>query len=114
MVAYSPGHPGVGQSYRFWESSVDPWCEPHTRERKTSMPRGTVIWFNTNKGFGFIKPDNGDKDVFVHIRAMEEAKLGGLKRGEKISYEVFNDRGKAWAINLQRPPKQVFIPLRNR
>lgn len=62
---------------------------------------GTVKWFNTTKGFGFIQPDAGGKDCFVHISAVERAGLNGLSEGQKISYEVVNERGKSAAGNLK-------------
>jgi CspA family cold shock protein len=65
------------------------------------MASGTVKWFNAQKGFGFIQPDNGGKDVFVHISAVERAGLHGLQEGQKISYEVVNERGKDAAANLK-------------
>ncbi len=67
------------------------------------MSIGTVKWFNSQKGFGFIQQENGDKDVFVHISAVERAGLSGLNEGQKISFEVVADRrtGKASAENLQ-------------
>jgi len=52
------------------------------------MPTGTVKWFNTTKGYGFIAPDGGDKDVFVHISAVERAGLTGLNDNQKVSYEL--------------------------
>lgn len=65
------------------------------------MPIGTVKFFNTAKGFGFIQPESGDKDVFVHISAVERAGLGTLKEGQRVSYEVVTDRGKPAAGNLK-------------
>ena len=67
------------------------------------METGTVKWFNDQKGYGFIQPDNGGKDVFVHISAVERAGMRGLVEGQKISYELQTDRrtGKAAAANLQ-------------
>lgn len=65
------------------------------------MATGTVKWFNSTKGFGFIQPDDGGKDVFVHISAVEKAGLSNLNEGAKISYEVIQDRGKESAGNLR-------------
>lgn len=65
------------------------------------MATGTVKWFNPQKGYGFIQPDDGGKDVFVHITAVQAAGLRGLKDGEKISFELTTERGKTSATNLQ-------------
>ena len=65
------------------------------------MASGTVKWFNAQKGFGFIQPDSGGKDVFVHISAVERAGLNGLNEGQKISYDLQPDRGKDAAVNLK-------------
>jgi len=65
------------------------------------MATGTVKWFNATKGFGFIMPQDGGKDVFVHITAVQAAGLRGLNEGQKVSYEVVMERGKAAAANLQ-------------
>ena len=65
------------------------------------MATGTVKWFNAQKGFGFIQPDNGGPDAFVHISAVERAGLGTLSEGQKVSYEVMNERGKEAANNLK-------------
>jgi len=65
------------------------------------MPGGTVKFFNTQKGFGFIQPDDGSKDVFVHISAVEKAGMGSLDEGQKISFEIVTERGKQAAGNLQ-------------
>jgi CspA family cold shock protein len=65
------------------------------------MASGTVKWFNAQKGFGFIQPSNGGKDVFVHISAVERAGLSGLNEGQTISYDVVNERGKDAAANLK-------------
>ena len=65
------------------------------------MPSGTVKWFNAQKGFGFIQPDSGGKDVFVHISAVEAAGLSGLNEGQKVSYEIANQRGRDAAANLK-------------
>jgi CspA family cold shock protein len=65
--------------------------------------RGTVKWFNSQKGFGFIQPDNGGKDAFVHISAVERAGLGSLNEGQKVEFELVTDRrnGKSSAENLK-------------
>ena len=67
------------------------------------METGTVKWFNETKGYGFIQPDNGGKDVFVHVSAVERSGLRGLAEGQKISYELETDRksGKESAANLK-------------
>ncbi|MBI2253105.1 cold-shock protein [Dongia rigui] len=67
------------------------------------MPTGTVKWFNSTKGYGFIQPEAGGPDVFVHISAVERAGMGTLNDGQKVSYEVHNDpkRGKSSAENLK-------------
>ena len=67
------------------------------------MPTGTVKWFNSTKGFGFIQPEDGGPDVFVHISAVERAGLAHLSEGQKISYEVQRDpkRNKSSAENLK-------------
>jgi cold shock protein len=69
------------------------------------MPTGTVKFYNTQKGFGFIQPDDGSKDVFVHATALEQAGMRSLVEGQKISFDVETDRrsGKAAAANLQQP-----------
>jgi CspA family cold shock protein len=66
------------------------------------MSSGTVKWFNGQKGYGFIQPDDGSKDVFVHISAVERAGLSGLKEGQKVSYDIERgQQGKTSAVNLQ-------------
>ena len=66
------------------------------------MASGTVKWFNTQKGYGFIQPDDGSKDVFVHISAVERAGLGHLQEGQKISYELERgQQGKTSAVALR-------------
>lgn len=67
------------------------------------MPTGTVKWFNAQKGFGFIAPDNGGNDAFVHISAVERAGIGELREGQKVGFELISDRrsGKMAADNLK-------------
>lgn len=65
------------------------------------MATGTVKWFNTTKGFGFIMPQDGGKDVFVHITAVQAAGLRGLNEGQAVTYEVTVERGKQAATNIK-------------
>ncbi|MCT6879959.1 MAG: cold-shock protein [Commensalibacter sp.] len=65
------------------------------------MHTGTVKWFNPTKGFGFIVPEEGGKDVFVHITAVQAAGLRELKENQRVSYEIVTERGKAAAANLK-------------
>lgn len=65
------------------------------------MATGTVKWFNPTKGYGFIAPDEGGSDVFVHVSAVEQAGLNGLDDGQKISYEIAENRGKNSAVDLE-------------
>ena len=69
--------------------------------RESDVATGTVKWFNAAKGYGFIQPDNGGKDVFVHISAVERAGLSSLNEGAKVSYEETENRGKTSAENLR-------------
>jgi CspA family cold shock protein len=73
-------------------------------DRGTMMATGTVKFFNGQKGFGFIEPDDGSKDVFVHISAVERAGLRSLNEGDKVSFDLVNDpkRGKSSAENLKK------------
>jgi CspA family cold shock protein len=68
---------------------------------KSVMATGTVKWFNATKGFGFIQPDDGGKDVFVHISAVERAGMRGLNEGQKLNYEEKEERGKNAAVDLK-------------
>lgn len=67
----------------------------------TTMSIGTVKWFNTTKGFGFIQPEQGGNDVFVHISALQRAGIQSLQEGQKVSYELATSKGKTSAVNLQ-------------
>src|SRR4029450_7395543 len=68
---------------------------------ETRMATGTVKWFNAQKGFGFIQPSDGSRDVFVHVTAVERAGLPGLTEGQKVSFDVVSERGKQAAGNLK-------------
>jgi CspA family cold shock protein len=69
--------------------------------RRQTMQKGTVKWFNPTKGYGFIRPSSGDKDVFVHISAVERAGLSTLNEGQTVEYELVTNRGKTSAENLK-------------
>ncbi len=71
------------------------------RRQETTMQKGTVKWFNAEKGFGFIQPAAGGKDVFVHISAVERAGLSGLNEGQQVSYDLVENRGRTSAENLK-------------
>ncbi len=66
------------------------------------MATGTVKWFNGQKGYGFIQPDDGGKDIFVHATAVERAGMSSLNEGDKVSFEIVTDRGKASAGELRK------------
>lgn len=65
------------------------------------MATGTVKWFNGTKGYGFIQPEDGGSDIFVHVSAVEKAGLRGLNEGQKVSFDKQNERGKDAAVNLK-------------
>jgi CspA family cold shock protein len=69
--------------------------------RRQTMQKGTVKWFNPTKGYGFIRPSTGEKDVFVHISAVERAGLSSLNEGQVVEYELVTNRGKTSAENLK-------------
>jgi CspA family cold shock protein len=70
-------------------------------QRRPDMAQGTVKFFNSQKGFGFIQPTDGGQDVFVHISAVERAGMSNLNEGQKLTYDVVSERGKLAASNLQ-------------
>lgn len=72
-----------------------------TASEEDKMPVGTVKFFNTQKGYGFIQPDDGGKDVFVHVSAVERSGMHTLNEGQKVSFEVVTERGKTAAANLK-------------
>jgi len=74
---------------------------PRLAEGKITMATGTVKWFNPTKGFGFIQPENGGGDVFVHISAVEQSGLSGLDEGQKIEFDIQEEKGKQSACNLK-------------
>ena len=75
----------------------------HRLHKERPIDTGTVKWFNSQKGFGFIQPESGGNDVFVHISAVERAGMGTLNEGQKVSFDVVADRrsGKSAAENLR-------------
>jgi CspA family cold shock protein len=82
-------------------AGTDLGCRHCFKRENSKVATGTVKWFNATKGFGFIQPDNGGKDVFVHISAVEKAGLSNLNEGAKVSYEEKESRGKMSAENLR-------------
>jgi CspA family cold shock protein len=78
-------------------------CRAELRPKEHHVDTGTVKWFNETKGYGFITPDQGGQDVFVHISAVERSGMRGLNEGQKISYDLEADRktGKSSAVNLK-------------
>ena len=68
-----------------------------------NMPKGTVKWFNGRKGFGFIEPDNGEDDVFVHVTAVKDSGLDVLNEGDKVSFELVENKGRMAAEKLSMP-----------
>lgn len=65
------------------------------------MPTGTVKWFDLKKGYGFITPDNGTTDVFVHISAVKDANISSLQENQRVEYQLSNERGKTSAVDLE-------------
>jgi cold shock protein len=94
---------GVGLETPFYSPWTDAFGGPSASKFLIGDPLlaiGTVKWFNAQKGYGFIRPDDGGKDVFVHISAVERAGMGALAEGQKLKYDVAMDRGKPAAQNL--------------
>src|SRR5690349_21258986 len=109
------GSPVAGSIIRFSiQADIDPlrkfdlnarsWARELMSERDENMQIGTVKWFNSQKGFGFIQPDAGGGDVFVHISAVERAGLASLQEGQKVSFELERDKrtGKTSAGQLEK------------
>lgn len=65
------------------------------------MSKGTLKWFNAKKGYGFICPENGEKDVFIHITALEKAGIRNIREGQPLNYEIYDDRGRQVAGNIK-------------
>ena len=89
----------------FHDADKAPWDDlGATRYERLTMKNGTVKWFNSTKGYGFIQPSEGGPDVFVHISAVERAGLKGLNEGDKLSYELATDKrsGKVSADELKK------------
>jgi CspA family cold shock protein len=87
----------------FPETSLTGVVSAHVCAKGNDMATGTVKWFNTQKGFGFIQPDDGSRDVFVHISAVERAGMYDLKEGQKLNFDIVADKrtGKSSAGNLR-------------
>jgi CspA family cold shock protein len=102
LVAHLPTELSVGndRSRRVFTDVIH-WVTDDVPKGVRKMATGAVKWFNASKGFGFIQPDDGGKDVFVHITAVQAAGLQGLDDGQKVSYEVVRERGKEAAGNLK-------------
>jgi CspA family cold shock protein len=101
-VPYAPNDAEMASfQVRFHCISRRPQVMEATQLWRPSMARGTVKWFNSQKGYGFIQPQAGGKDVFVHISAVEKAGLTGLNEGQTIEYEEVSNRGKTSAENLK-------------
>jgi CspA family cold shock protein len=99
-------HPcGLSQDNAEFGSAIARWARDgrHIRAlyKEAMMATGTVKWFNPTKGYGFIQPQGGGKDVFVHISAVEKAGLSTLNEGQQVQYEVVENRGKSSAENLK-------------
>jgi CspA family cold shock protein len=100
-----PAAPAPGGSSSFPSLVVCVWSAWKSRGcvklEEAIMAQGTVKWFNSVKGFGFIRPSDGSSDVFVHVTAVERAGMSGLAEGQKVSYDLATERGKTAAVNLK-------------
>jgi CspA family cold shock protein len=96
-----PVHAGRVFLAVYREADLGCRCWFKSSKRSPDVATGIVKWFNATKGYGFIQPDKGGKDVFVHISAVERAGLSSLNEGAKISYEEMENRGKTSAENLR-------------
>jgi cold shock protein len=84
-----------------WRGSVSYRASARLQFEEANMASGTVKWFNPTKGYGFIQPDDGSKDAFVHITAVQAVGLSTLHEGQHVTYELTMERGKSAAINLK-------------
>jgi len=104
IVATGEGKPLLQKGGALWPEVEQgaTSCAPGGKGR-TSMPKGTVKWFNPTKGYGFIAPESGGKDIFVHISAVQKAGLRTLNEGQKVGFDVEQQQnGRTAAINLQQ------------
>ena len=103
MSHWDGGRPlsGLCIAVRLYEMSGGPSCVDVNLAWRRRVATGTVKWFNPTKGYGFIQPQGGGKDVFVHISAVERAGLSTLNEGQQVEYEIVANRGKESAENLK-------------
>jgi CspA family cold shock protein len=105
LSCYARPYPGrsqvISQNSDFLHRVANAIVDLQHNAREMAMPTGTVKWFNATKGYGFIQPQGGGKDVFVHISAVERAGLSTLNEGQTVQYEIVSNRGKESADNLK-------------
>src|SRR5689334_16436044 len=102
VLAARQSPPAVLQASHHWLLCVDRAVSRGCfKLEEAVMAQGTVKWFNSVKGFGFIRPSDGSSDVFVHVTAVERAGMSGLAEGQKVSYDLATERGKTAAVNLK-------------
>src|SRR5271156_1880404 len=101
--ACSSKRTGAGTAHRSVPSfDTTAWCGWELAMQRTTMAIGTVKWFNSQKGYGFIQPEDGSKDVFVHISAVERSGIGNLREGQRLSFELERgNQGKTSAVDLR-------------
>jgi cold shock protein len=98
---FGTGMPATGAVRSSFLSFSEARSKVNSRKWRRIMPTGNVKWFNPTKGYGFIQPSGGGKDVFVHISAVERAGLNSLNEGQTVEYEIESNRGKESAVNLR-------------
>jgi CspA family cold shock protein len=99
LLAKNPPAPSKSHDSTL-EANDLPYCAP-LKDRRCDVASGIVKWFNPTKGYGFVQPSDGGKDVFVHISAVEKAGLSSLNEGQQISYDIVSNRGKESAENIK-------------